>query len=110
MKNFFLVLLHYNFIQIKVKTKKINDSPASEYKGLEVIECLHAVMKPESLRGNVYTHPADFGWSDLGNWQSLHEKLQKDANNNAVVGNVSLFECSNCVVPFEGKPTLSSHP
>ena len=40
MKNFFLVLLHYNFIQIKVKTKKINDSPASEYKGLEVIECL----------------------------------------------------------------------
>lgn len=70
----------------------------------------YAVMEPESLRGNVYTHPADFGWSDLGNWQSLHEKLQKDANNNAVVGNVSLFECSNCVVHFEGKPTQSSHP
>lgn len=72
----------------------------------------YAVMEPESLRGNVYTHPADFGWSDLGNWQSLYEKLRKDEHNNAVVGNVRLFECSNCVVHYEGKNLVASlsHP
>ena len=51
--------------------------------------------------GMVYTHPADFGWSDLGNWASLHDKLQKDENDNGAVGNVKLYECSNCVVHAE---------
>lgn len=49
----------------------------------------------------VYTIPADFGWSDLGNWASLHDKLTKDANGNAAVGNVQLYECTNCVVHAE---------
>ena len=60
-----------------------------------------AVMEPASLDGMVYTHPADFGWSDLGNWTSLHDKLQKDTNNNGVVGNIKLFECNDCVVHAE---------
>lgn len=59
-------------------------------------------MEPAAADGHVYTHPASFGWSDLGNWQSLHEKLQKDECNNAVVGNVKLVECNNCVVHIEG--------
>lgn len=58
----------------------------------------YAVMEPESLVGNVYTHPADVGWSDLGNWHSLHEKLQKDTDNNAIIGNVKLYECNDCVI------------
>lgn len=49
----------------------------------------------------VYTIPSDFGWSDLGNWQSLHEKLQKDADNNASVGNVKFFESTNNVAHME---------
>ena len=52
MKNFFLVLLHYNFIQTKVKTKIINGSPAPVYKGLEAIECLRFTKHLLSL--NVY--------------------------------------------------------
>ncbi len=50
----------------------------------------------------VYTHPADFGWSDLGNWASLHDKLVKDENGNGTVGNVKLYECNDCVVHAEG--------
>ncbi len=61
----------------------------------------YAVMEAEGRRGNVYTHPADFGWSDLGNWQSLHEKLDKDSDNNAKVGNVQMYECNNCIVHAE---------
>lgn len=67
----------------------------------EKISIDFAVMEPASFEGRVFTHPADFGWSDLGNWASLHDKLQKDENNNASVGNVSFFECSDCVVHTE---------
>lgn len=67
----------------------------------EKISIDYAVMEPASKVGLVYTHPADFGWSDLGNWASLHDKLQKDGNGNGVVGNVKLYECKNCVVHAE---------
>lgn len=67
----------------------------------EKISIDYAVMEPAAADGYVYTHPASFGWSDLGNWQSLHEKLQKDENNNGTVGEVYLYECKDCVVHTE---------
>jgi len=67
----------------------------------EKISIDFAVMEPAAADGLVYTHPADFGWSDLGNWASLHDKLTKDASGNGAVGNIRLFECSNCVVHAE---------
>lgn len=67
----------------------------------EKVSIDYAVMEPAAAESYVYTHPADFGWSDLGNWQSLHEKLQKDDNNNASVGNIQFFESSNNVVHME---------
>lgn len=67
----------------------------------EKISIDYAVMEPASKDGIVYTHPGDFGWSDLGNWASLHDKLQKDENNNGAVGNIKLYECKNCVVHAE---------
>lgn len=67
----------------------------------EKISIDFAVMEPASADNKVFTHPADFGWSDLGNWASLHDKLQKDENGNGAVGNVKLYECTNCVVHAE---------
>ena len=67
----------------------------------EKVSIDYAVMEPLSAQGKINTHPADFGWSDLGNWQSLHEKLTKDADNNASVGNVRFFDSSNNVVHME---------
>lgn len=67
----------------------------------EKISIDFAVMEPAAVDGMVYTHPADFGWSDLGNWASLHDKLSKDENNNGAVGSVKLYECTNCVVHAE---------
>lgn len=64
----------------------------------EKISIDFAVMEPASKDGNVFTHPADFGWSDLGNWASLYDKLEKDTANNAKVGNILMYECENCVV------------
>lgn len=67
----------------------------------EKISIDFAVMEPASKENKVFTHPADFGWSDLGNWASLHDKLQKDEHNNAKVGNVFFFESKDCVVHIE---------
>lgn len=67
----------------------------------EKISIDFAIMEPAAADGLVYTHPTDIGWSDLGNWASLHDKLQKDDNGNGLVGNVKMFECSNCVVHAE---------
>ena len=67
----------------------------------EKISIDFAVMEPAAADGKVYTHPADFGWSDLGNWASLHDKLQKDENGNASVGSVTVVECKDCVIHAE---------
>lgn len=67
----------------------------------EKISIDYAVMEPAAADGKVFTHPADFGWSDLGNWASLHDKLSHDEHRNGTVGNVRLFECHDCVVHAE---------
>ncbi|MBQ6684313.1 MAG: mannose-1-phosphate guanylyltransferase [Bacteroidales bacterium] len=73
----------------------------SVFPNCEKISIDYAVMEPAAAEGKVYTHPADFGWSDLGNWASLHDKLSHDKDGNGAVGNIHLYECSNCVVHAE---------
>lgn len=48
---------------------------------------------------NVYVVLSDFGWSDLGTWGALYTHLDKDNNNNAVLGNeVNLYDSKDCVI------------
>jgi mannose-1-phosphate guanylyltransferase/mannose-1-phosphate guanylyltransferase/mannose-6-phosphate isomerase len=47
--------------------------------------------------------PVSFGWSDVGNWASVHEALAKDASGNATIGDVVTREASrNLVVGGDG--------
>lgn len=55
----------------------------------ENISIDYAVMEKAK---NVYVLPATFDWNDLGTWGSLHEKLDKDKNNNAVVNATVLLQ------------------
>ena len=42
---------------------------------------------------------ADFGWSDLGTWGSLHQQSKKDLYGNACIGQeITLFESHNNIV------------
>lgn len=43
----------------------------------------YAIMEQSD---QVYTLPADIGWSDLGTWASLHAESHKDKDGNAVQG------------------------
>ena len=67
----------------------------------EKISIDYAIIEPAAKDGQVFTHFADFGWSDLGNWTSLYEKLQKDSANNCAVGPVQFYDCTNCLVHTE---------
>ena len=44
---------------------------------------------------NVHVLPVDFGWNDLGTWGSLYNKLEKDQQQNAIVGAQTIFRDAN---------------
>lgn len=47
----------------------------------------------------IYVFPADFGWSDLGTWGSLHVQMDKDLAGNVCIGSdISMYESRGCVV------------
>ena len=64
----------------------------------------HAVMEHTDKAAVV---PADIGWSDVGSWASLHDILQKDAQNNATVGNVLHIDAVGCYLRSNG-PLLAA--
>lgn len=77
----------------------------AEFPNCKAISIDYAVMEHAK---NIYVFPADFGWSDLGTWGSLHELSVKDVNGNALVkgDKVSMVECKDCVVHVSGETKL----
>ena len=48
---------------------------------------------------NVYTLPADIGWSDLGTWNALHAFKDKNAEGSVVIGeNTMLLDSKDCII------------
>ena len=47
---------------------------------------------------NVFTIPADIGWSDLGTWNSLHAYLTSDTDKVTVGKNIHLIDCADIMV------------
>jgi mannose-1-phosphate guanylyltransferase len=47
---------------------------------------------------NVFVLPADFGWSDLGTWDSLHRMGRHDIDGNVIDGDVMLYDTRECVI------------
>lgn len=46
--------------------------------------------------------PVSMGWSDIGNWQALHEARGSDDAGNWTSGKVELVECRNVMVDSDG--------
>ena len=62
----------------------------------ESISVDYAIMEKAE---EIFVCPADFGWSDLGTWGSLHVQSHKDLYGNACIGNdIKMFESHNCIV------------
>lgn len=62
----------------------------------------YAIMESAS---NVFTIPADIGWSDLGTWASLHAEMPKDEHGNVFYTNdyLALDASNNLVRTKPGK-------
>lgn len=84
-------------------TKREREAVEHIFPTCEKISIDYAVMEKSDC---IYTIPADFGWSDLGNWASLYGLLQKDEFGNATVGNVSLYNCKDCIVQAAGMKSV----
>jgi len=66
------------------------------YANAENVSIDYAIMEKAK---NVYVLPVTFDWNDLGTWGQLHEKLDKDENNNGVINaKVVLENASNNIV------------
>lgn len=77
---------------------------AKNYALAENISIDYAILEKAK---NVYLLPASFDWNDLGTWGSLHEKLDKDENNNAVVNaTVVLENASNNIIRTASKKII----
>ena len=62
----------------------------------ENISVDYAIMEKAE---EIFVCPADFGWSDLGTWGSLHKESKKDLYGNVSIGqDISLIESHNCIV------------
>jgi len=73
----------------------------TNYEKAENISIDYAVLEKAK---NVYVLPATFDWNDLGTWGSLHDKLDKDDNNNTVVNATVILEnASNNIIRSEAK-------
>ena len=67
-----------------------------EFPKCENISIDYAIMEKAD---EIFVFPANFGWSDLGTWGSLHANTSKDPHNNALIGNnIHVYESRNCVI------------
>ena len=77
-------------------TDKEKEEVARLFPTCEKISIDYTVMEKSK---DIYALPAEFGWSDLGSWDSLRTLLPQDEDGNAKVGkDIRLYDCHNCVV------------
>ena len=71
----------------------------------EKISIDYAVMEKTD---KAFVMPAEFGWSDVGTWGSLHTLVKQDENKNAIIGDqVKMVESDGCMVRMpQGKQVV----
>lgn len=77
-------------------TDKEQEAINEHYPECESISVDYAIMENAE---EIFVHPADFGWSDLGTWGSLLQQTSHDINGNSLIGdNIHMYDSSNCIV------------
>lgn len=81
-------------------TDKEQNVVNEKYPECENISVDYAILEKAE---EIFVFPADFGWSDLGTWGSLHTLSHRNDDNNAIISkNVKMFDSKNCIVNVEG--------
>ncbi len=73
----------------------------SAYSHSKSISIDYAIMEKSN---NVYVVLGEFGWSDLGSWNALHEIKKKDENENVIEADALLYDAKdNYVIGKSGR-------
>ena len=82
-------------------TPKEKEIISQRYAECDNISVDYAIMEKAE---EIFVCPADFGWSDLGTWGSLHTLVKKDANKNGVISQAAVrtFDTVNCIINVGG--------
>lgn len=75
----------------------------TEYLKCDAISIDYAVMEKSD---DIYVIPSDFGWDDVGSWNSLERYIAKDKNDNISKGNVEFSNSKNCIVYGDNKKII----
>lgn len=77
-------------------TDKEQEEIDKRFPECESISVDYAIMEKAE---EIFVHPGDFGWSDLGTWGSLQTQTAKDLYGNSCIGNgIKMFDSHNCMV------------
>lgn len=85
----------YSLIKDESKRKRRLDEI---YSKLEAISIDYAIMEKAS---NVAVVKSDFGWDDVGSWNSLERLKKKDKHGNVVDGDVVYIDANNSILVAE---------
>lgn len=73
------------------------------YPATEKISIDYAILERAD---EVYTLPADIGWSDLGTWNSLHAYLSEGKDTVTIGKNIRLIDCRDTMVVSNNDKTI----
>lgn len=88
----------YNLLESlpDINDPEYNTQLDNKYGKCTKISIDYAIMEKSN---NIYTIPSDFGWDDVGTWQSLERYCDKDLNENIGRGSeIDFVNSTNCVV------------
>ncbi|MDA1191401.1 MAG: mannose-1-phosphate guanylyltransferase [Candidatus Poribacteria bacterium] len=74
------------------------------YPKIESISVDYGLME---LADNILTVPADIGWDDVGNWESVWTVWERDGHDNAVRGEHVGEDTRNCLIFGVDKPIVT---
>ncbi|PZX56534.1 mannose-1-phosphate guanylyltransferase [Algoriphagus chordae] len=72
---------------------------SSAYTQVKNISIDYGIMEKSN---QIYVILGDFGWSDLGSWNSLYELRKKDEDDNVVEANALLYDTKNSYIKVDG--------
>src|SRR5690606_33417374 len=72
-------------IDSSIETDQFDRSLEEFFKSIKGISIDYGIMEKSQ---KVYMIEGDFGWSDVGSWETVFELSEKENDNNAVVGDV----------------------
>ena len=65
------------------------------YENCEKVSIDYGIIEKSN---NIYVIPSEFGWDDVGTWESIGRYVDNDSNGNIIKGDVVIDNAKNCIV------------